>query len=53
MKVLLLFLLLSGIALIIAEYCADSYETGVRAGYEMGLEEGIRITNEVITEVKK
>lgn len=41
---------LIGLAALIADLCADSYEQGARKGYDKGLEDGIRMTNEVIAE---
>lgn len=38
------------LAAIIADLCADSYEHGARNGYDKGLEDGIRMTNEVLQE---
>ena len=46
----ILIYILAGLAFIFAEFWADSYEAGARAGYDKGLEDGIRITNEVIEE---
>lgn len=41
---------LIGLAALIADLCADSYEHGARNGYDKGLEDGIRMTNEVLEE---
>lgn len=41
---------LIGLAALIANLCADSYEQGARHGYDKGLEDGIRMTNEVLEE---
>ena len=41
---------LIGLAALIADLCADSYEHGARKGYDRGLEDGIRMTNEVLKE---
>ena len=49
-KLFILLVALFGLAALMASFCADYYEAGVRAGYERGLEDGIRITNEVIEE---
>ena len=41
---------LFGLAALIANLMADSYEQGARHGYDKGLEDGIRMTNEVLQE---
>lgn len=41
---------LFGLAALIANLMADSYEQGARHGYDKGLEDGIRMTNEVLLE---
>lgn len=41
---------LIGLAVLIADLCVDSYEDGARKGYNKGLEDGIRMTNEVLKE---
>lgn len=46
-KLLILLYIIAGFAFIAAEFWADSYEAGARAGYDKGLEDGIRLTNEV------
>ena len=49
-KLILFLYIMGGLALIFAEFCADSYDAGVRSGYDKGLEDGIRMTNEVLEE---
>lgn len=49
-KVGILLILLVAISAVIGSICADQYEAGARAGYEKGLEDGIRMTNEVLSE---
>ena len=49
-KLIILFYIMGGIALIFAEFWADSYEAGARAGYDKGLEDGIRMTSAVLSE---
>ena len=49
-KLILFLYIMGGLALIFAEFWADSYEAGVRSGYDKGLEDGIRLTNEVLSE---
>jgi hypothetical protein len=49
-KIVVLLVLLVAISAAIGSICADHYEAGARAGYEKGLEDGIRMTNEVIAE---
>lgn len=49
-KVGILLILLVAISAAIGSICADQYEAGARAGYEKGLEDGIRMTNEVLSE---
>lgn len=48
--VMILLYIIGGVALIMAEFCADAYEAGARNGYDKGLEDGIRLTNEVLQE---
>lgn len=49
-KVGILLILLVAISAAIGSIFADHYEAGARAGYDKGLEDGIRMTNEVLSE---
>ena len=53
MNVYFLMYFLGGLALLMAEFCSDAYEAGVRNGYDKGLEDGIRLTNKAALEEEK
>lgn len=50
MKVSILLIIIIAGAFGISDIFADQYEEGARAGYEKGLADGIRLTNEVLSE---
>ena len=52
-KAIMLMVILVTLAGIIVSICLDHYETGLHVGYEKGLEDGIRLTNEVNEEEQK